>query len=132
MRRHFQVRQNFVDRMRAQIPARQTFQEYLKFLPSRGGQRAEVTVYFIVSVGVHAFVHASVELVRRADVELPEVFRLPGGESLWTNRLDVRMREKAEHFQEIRCADNFRELRDGAGIVDVPAKSRAHIEMACD
>src|SRR3977135_1536772 len=108
--------------VRAQIPPRQTFQEYLKFLPSRRGKRAEEIQNFIVGVGVHAFVHASVKIVRRADVELPEVLGLPGGESLWTNRLDVRVGEKAEHFQAIGCADNFRKLRDGAGIVDVPTK----------
>src|ERR1700674_1894145 len=112
--------------MRAQISPRQTFKEYLKFFPSRRDERTEMIQDLIVRVGVHTFVHASVEVVRRADIELPEVFRLPSGQSLWADRFHVRVRKQADHFQAIRRANRFRELSDRAWVVDIPAKGRAH------
>src|SRR6202030_868813 len=118
--------------MGAQVSPRQTFKEYLKFFPSRRDERTEMIQDLIVGVGVHAFVHAAVEVVRRADIQLPEVFRLPSGESLWTNRFHVGVRKQADHFEAVRSANRFRELGNRAGIVDVRAKGRAHVEVMFD
>ncbi len=84
---------------------------------------------FVICVRMHALVHGSIKITRRTGVKLPEIFRFPGGKSFRTDRPDVRMREQANHFQAIRRANGFGKLRDGAGIVDVSAKSRAHVEM---
>jgi hypothetical protein len=74
---------------------------------------------FVVRVAVNALIHAAVEIIRRADIELPEVFGFPGRERLGVDGFDVRIGEQAKHFQKFRAADAFRKLRDCARIKNI-------------
>jgi len=76
--------QNFIDGMRAKISPRQTFEKRLELLPRRGGERAKVVQDFVVRVAVDTFIHAAVEIIGRADVELPQIFRFP-----WRQRFRI-------------------------------------------
>ncbi len=84
---------------------------------------------FVVRIAVNAFIHAAIEIIGRADVELPEIFRFPRRERLRIDGLNVRIGEQAKHLQKFRAADTFRKLRHGARIENVPPKPRPHILM---
>ena len=71
-------------------------------------------------------------MIGRADIELPDIFRLPGREGFRVHGLDIGIGEQAEHLQPLRRSHFFRELADRAGIEDVAAQGGAHFQMAFD
>src|SRR4029077_15637947 len=115
--------------MRAQIPPRQTFQKRFELLPRRGGERAKMVQDLIVRVAVYAFIHAAVEIIGRADVELPKIFGFPWRERFRIDGFDVRIGEQEEHLPELRRADAFGKLRHSARVEDIPPKPRPQILM---
>src|ERR1700688_3382988 len=115
--------------MSAQISSRQAIQKRLKFLPCRGGKRTEMVQDFVVGIAVDTFIHAAVEKLGRADVELPEILRFPGRERFRIHGLDVRVCKQAEHLQKFRAADALRKLRHGARVKNVPPNTRSQILM---
>src|SRR5215469_11256041 len=121
--------QDFVDGMGAEVSARQALQKRLQLLPSRGRKRPEMVKNLVLCIAVNALVHAAIEVVGSADVELPQVLGLPRCERFRVDGLDIRVREKAQHLQQLRAANALGELRDGARIENIAAQSKAQILM---
>ncbi len=129
---HLHLAENFACRLRAQISARQAFQKALELLSGCRRERPKVGEHFVVLIDVQALVHGAQHVIGGADVELPDVLRLPGRESLRIHRFDIGIGEQAKHLQTLGRFHLFRELVNRAGIENVAAQGGAQLQVAVD
>ena len=88
--------------------------------------------HFVVGVNVEPLVQAAVQMICRADVKLPNVFRLPGREGIGIDGLDVGVSQQAQHLQPLGCLHFFSKGAHGFEIEDIASQCGAHFQMAPD
>ena len=77
-------------------------------------------------------VDAAQQIIGGADIELPDVFRLPGRQRFRVHGFDVGIGEQAKHFQPLGRFHFFRELPDRFRIENIAPQSGAQFQVALD
>src|SRR5450432_3245722 len=85
-----------------------------------------------VRVDMQALIDIAYQVVRSADVKLPDVFRLPRSESFGVYGFDVGVGQQTKHFETLGRLEFFAEGSHRFGIENVPAKIEAQLKMAID
>ena len=99
--RHFHMRHHLFGGMNQQISLRKSLHEIPELGANHGSQAAQASQFFCAHIAVNAMVGTSVQVVCRANVELPNAFRLPGRERLRIHRFDIGVSQQAQHFQAL-------------------------------
>ncbi len=126
---HFHLIEDVACGLCAQIAPRQSVEKTFELFATRRRERAQMLEDFLILAAVHPFVHAMEEIIRGADIKLPDIFGLPRSERFRINGLDVGIGEQAKHFQAFGRADFLRKLLDGIGVENVTAERGAQFQV---
>ncbi len=120
-RRHRKVGSHLLRSPRPQIPLRQPVQKPLHLRPLLRQLRRHPVHKLVLLIHPDAFViHAAIQIIRRHQVQPPQVFRLPRRQRMRMNRIDVRIREQRQHAQRLVRLNLGRERPHRVGIKNIP------------
>ena len=102
-----------------------------RFLP--GSSAATRVHQLLAHARAHPLVvHAAVQVVRRSQIQPPQVLRLPRRQRVRMHRLNVGVGKQRQHAQRLRRLHLARERPHRLQIEDVPPQRGGHLQMVAD